>query len=74
LVAAVLFSGSLQGGAPSADSVKPAPAEEPTLRAPTDFTGQWTYNEAESINGASGRPETARAADQRRGIGSGAAP
>src|SRR5262245_58840664 len=42
----------------------------PTGKAhpPDDFAGRWKYNPDESINAATGRPETARAVNDRRGV------
>lgn len=54
-------------------------AEAPEVTAPAgvrtvaDFAGTWEYNEDESVNAATGRPETARAVNDRRGVGRGGA-
>lgn len=59
-------------------AVVAAGKSEPPVAArghsPGDFAGTWEYNEAESINAATGRPETARAVNDRRGVGSAPAP
>jgi hypothetical protein len=65
LVAAILSGGLVQD---PADSATPA-AGAATFQAPTDFTGTWEYNADESVDAATGRPETARALNRRRGVG-----
>lgn len=71
-VAAVLSGGTVQEGRTRpAESVTPAPGRTDP-RPAADFTGTWEYNADESVDAATGRPETARAANQRRGSAGGA--
>jgi hypothetical protein len=47
------------------------PTEPSVSNAPSDFSGSWSYNEEQSLNAATGRPETAAAGEQRQGVGRG---
>src|SRR5690242_4170542 len=70
-----------QGAAPSQPTQSPVPSgqalPQPTIspaansRPHTDMIGTWTYNEEESLNATTGKPETARAINDRRGISRG---
>jgi hypothetical protein len=62
-----------QGPGPA---VPPPPAPVPPVPIPAsrplaEFAGTWKYNELLSVNAATGRPESARAANERRGISAG---
>ena len=51
-----------------------APATPVTVvssRPLAEFAGAWTYNEELSVNAATGRPESARAVNERRGMNTG---
>jgi hypothetical protein len=62
-----------QTGAPSAPEPPstPVPSAASKARPHTDLAGTWKYNADESINATTGRPETARAVNDRRGVGRG---
>jgi hypothetical protein len=63
----------LQAGAPATgQSAAPlAPVPIAATRPLTEFAGVWKYNEELSVNAATGRPESARAVNERRGINAG---
>jgi hypothetical protein len=64
---------SAQGPSPTGSAATTAiPAA--STRPREDLTGQWKYNPDQSINAATGRLETARAANERRGAATAAAP
>ena len=70
VIATALSAVVAQQGAATA----PAPASPSpfgSARPHTDFAGTWRYNADESINATTRRPETARAANDRRGISRG---
>jgi hypothetical protein len=59
-------------------TVAPMPSSQPGASAAVasahpreDLAGTWKYNDDLSVNAATGRPETARAANERRGVGAG---
>jgi len=62
-------SGAPSPATPAAPSPTPSPAGK--VRLHEDFEGTWKYNADESVNAATGRPETARAVNDRRGVGRG---
>jgi hypothetical protein len=60
---ALVLVGRVQGGD------VPTPAAAGTAARPhADLTGTWNYNPDESVNAATNKPETARAANDRRGV------
>jgi len=74
LVAALV--GVVQTPTPQAPSGSPpaVPANSPITPAPSnrpreEMSGAWAYNPDQSVNAATGRPETVRAANERRGGG-----
>lgn len=56
---------------PSAPPETPVVSAAGSVRPHEDFGGAWKYNDDESINAATGRPESARAINERRGVGRG---
>lgn len=77
-VSLVFFALSQSSTAPSSgqSAAQPTPTPASKAHAREDFAGRWKYNADESINAATGRPETARAVNDRRGVrgGGGGAP
>lgn len=75
LVAAFLWMTPVQTGGGLLPQEAPVPdaGEAAAPRAPGDFSGLWEYNAEQSVNVATGRTETARAAQERVGIGRGLA-
>jgi hypothetical protein len=75
LVSLVFVSLSQSSASPSSDPLA-TPTPTPTGKAHPreDFAGRWKYNADESINAATGRSETARAVNDRRGVRGGGAP
>jgi len=71
-----LLTALSQAAAPSAPArpATPVPSEASKARPHTDFSGTWKYNADESINATTGRPETARAVNDRRGVSRGGVP
>jgi hypothetical protein len=61
------------GTKPSSTPETPAVSAAASVRPHSDFAGAWKYNEDESVNAATGRPESARAVNERRGAGRGPA-
>jgi hypothetical protein len=60
-----------QAGAPAAPPRvpdTPAVSAAGNARPHTDMAGSWAYNDDESVNAATGRPESARAVNERRGF------
>jgi hypothetical protein len=76
LVSLVFVALSQSSASPSSGPSAPPPTPTPTGKAHPreDFAGRWKYNADESINAATGRPETARAVNDRRGVRGGGAP
>lgn len=60
-----------RGANPPAPPETPAVSAAANVRPHSDFAGAWKYNEDESVNAATGRPESARAVNERRGVGRG---
>jgi hypothetical protein len=62
-----------QAAAPPAAQAPPTPVPSAASKAKprTDLAGTWKYNPDESVNATTGRPETARAVNDRRGVGRG---
>lgn len=75
LVSLVFVALSQSSASPSSGPSATQPTPTPTGKAhpPEDFAGRWKYNADESINAATGRPETARAVNDRRGVRGGGA-
>ena len=77
LVAAFLWMTPVQtsdGRLPQEVQVPPdSGGEAAAPRLPGDFSGVWEYNAELSVNAATGRSETARATQERLGIGRGLA-
>jgi hypothetical protein len=73
LVVAAMVSGIVQAPPASpAPAVPGAPAVPvPSTRPLSEFAGAWKYNEELSVNATTGRSETARAVNDRRGVGAG---
>jgi len=74
-VSLVFVALSQSGTAPSSgpSTAQPTPTPGGKAHAREDFAGRWKYNPDESINAATGRPETARAVNDRRGVRGGGA-
>jgi hypothetical protein len=74
-LAGVLAQGQ-EPGPPSLPAAPPVPAAptSPTVSAAanarphSDFSGTWIYNEDESLNAATGKPERNRVVNDRRGV------
>src|SRR5690349_7992769 len=63
MLGTLLIVVSLAGGAGQAEASAPAAVAAQTR---SDFSGSWTYNPDESVNAATNKPETARAATDLR--------
>ncbi len=73
MVATLLIAFALAVG-PAQQAEAPAPPSTSAVaanRSRSDFAGAWNYNPDESVNAATNRPETARAANDRRGVSRG---
>lgn len=77
MVASVILAVALvlaQAGAPAVPAAAPRVPDTPAVSAAgnarphTDMAGTWGYNDDESVNAATGRPESARAVNERRGF------
>ena len=65
LIALALGAGAYQTGEASTPAAAPAVT---AARPRSELSGTWNYNANESVNATTNKPETARAANDRRGV------